>query len=159
MFSSKLSTQLFLLCISSTLIFGESLFNRATPNWIGVFDATNGCDQTICCCPTGTINLSPVQTTKLRVQANFDGTCPQKPLFVDSTVDMPTTFTTIISFLQEPVTVRLSDDSQRITFVNAIAPICNGDAIRKNGARLSTEINSIFFVVLTALLTLKQFVF
>ena len=127
------------------------------PNWIGVFTMTNRCDTRTCCCPVGQLTLSRVNAYILRVQCQFTGQgCPSGSFSIDDTIEMPVSFNTEITFLDNNIPVSLSDDSRTIFFTNSHFPQCSEIATR--GAPSSTAtINLASVFLLIGLMSFAQF--
>ena len=74
--------------------------------------------------------MSPVGTKKLRLVSQVAGSgCPPNR-YIDSTIDMPTSFKTSLVLFGGWVDVALSADSRIIDVANRAFPQCSGSAIR-----------------------------
>jgi hypothetical protein len=109
--------------------FCSALFSTK-PNWQGNFYTTTKCDTSRCCCIYGLIAMSPVASKKLRLVSQVAGAgCPSYP-YIDSTIDLPTTYKTSLVLFGGWVDVTLSSDSRIIDVANRAFPQCSGSAIR-----------------------------
>ncbi|CAF0942877.1 unnamed protein product [Rotaria sordida] len=100
------------------------------PAWPGSFYSTAKCDRNRCCCFDGLITLSRVGSKQLRLVTQVNGAgCPPNR-YIDTTINLPTSFGTVINLFGGLVDVKLSSDSRIIDVFNQAAPLCSGSAVR-----------------------------
>ena len=126
------------------------------PNWAGTFDIGNRCDTATCCCVRGPLIMTKVNTNQLHVQYPLAGMCPAGASSVDTVLDMPTGYTTEITFLNNIVQVTLSQDTKSIQFYNPSFPSCSEVATRSK-ALSSTTINLTLVFLLSGIMSFMPF--
>jgi hypothetical protein len=99
----------------------------ANPNWFGKFNVTPLCDQQVCCCLTGEVELKEFAYFFMKISGKVAGQCKGISTFFLPTLK-PTSSSTklpIIGLLQ------LSEDSSTLTAQSPLGVQCNGRAVRQ----------------------------
>ncbi|UJR32560.1 hypothetical protein I4U23_020021 [Adineta vaga] len=102
------------------------------PNWIGTFHATDECDTTDCCCLTDVVYFNRGNNNNLHIQGQFNGQCSSASPTVYAIYAMPNTYSAEFRFLNQPITVKLSADSQTISFMETDNMACRYKAVRQS---------------------------
>lgn len=97
-----------------------------TPNWIGTFEVNPRCDQTVCCCLSGEVQVKEVAHFFMTISGNLQGQCKGLPMFFLPALK-PSTFSTKLPVIG---VVNLSEDSSTLTAESPLGPECNGMAVR-----------------------------
>ena len=128
---------LIILAIATGLSYGEltrvvfvSWFilsvSGASPNWIGTFEVDPLCNQTVCCCLSGEVQVKQVAHFFMTISGQLEGQCKGIPMFFLPTL-IPKTFSTKLPIIG---VVNLSEDSSTLMAESPLGAECNGMAVR-----------------------------
>jgi len=131
---STIALFLFGVCLSADL-----------PNWLGIFNIDDSCNQNECCCVTEQATITMASDTQLLVSANVAGIPCREQLNGSTTIAVliPTPadkggFQITTNFLGTNNRFTLNSDSQYIANVNLQYPKCSGMGRRVNSNWLGT---------------------
>lgn len=113
------------LTSKSYLSYGFILETK--PNWIGKFVVSPLCNQELCCCLMGEVQLKEFAYIFMTISGKLTGQCKGLSTFI-LPVMKPSTYSTKLPIIG---VVNLSKDSTTLTAESPLGPQCNGRAMRQ----------------------------
>ncbi|CAF1242638.1 unnamed protein product [Rotaria sordida] len=99
----------------------------AKPNWIGSFFVMPVCNQNVCCCLTGEVQVTERAKLFMTISGKLKGQCKGlRTLFLPTL--KPNTYSTTLPIIGE---LKLSEDSSTLTAKSPLGWECNGRAVRQ----------------------------
>jgi hypothetical protein len=129
---------LIILGVVTELSYGKSisakfasLFNLSVlgtqPSWLGTFNVSPLCDQQVCCCLSGQVQVTQVAHFFMTISGKLEGQCKGLSTFFLPTMK-PSTYSTKLPIIG---VLNLSEDSSTITAESPLGAQCNGRAVRQ----------------------------
>lgn len=121
--------------------------------WAGKYRWASSCNQTACCCGSGTLNITQISSTVLGVITGANSLCPV-PVIYENLVNI----SGYTIYQQQPfgtVVWTLSSDSQSLTLTSSsFSSACNDGAV-KNSANSFTHLFRFMSILVTGSLWIK----
>ncbi|CAF3773467.1 unnamed protein product [Rotaria socialis] len=98
-----------------------------SPNWFGKFNVSPLCDQQVCCCLTGEVQVKEFGYFFMKISGKLAGQCKGLSTFW-LPVMKPSTYTTKLPIIG---VLKLNEDSTTLTAESPLGSQCNGRAVRQ----------------------------
>ncbi|CAF4324810.1 unnamed protein product [Rotaria socialis] len=115
----------FILLIFLSAAIGWS--DGTSPNWLGKFNVSPLCDQQVCCCLTGEVQVKEFGYFFMALSGKLAGQCSGLSTFW-LPVMKPSTYTTKLPIIG---VLNLNEDSTTLTAESPLGSQCNGRAVRE----------------------------
>jgi hypothetical protein len=122
--------------------------------WAGKYRWASSCNQTACCCGSGTLNITQISSTVLGVITGANSLCPV-PVIYENLVNI----SGYTIYQQQPfgtVVWTLSSDSQSLTLGSSSFPSACNDGAVKSSANSFTHLFRFMSILVTGSLWIKQ---
>ncbi|CAF3477743.1 unnamed protein product [Rotaria socialis] len=155
------SMQAYIIHFIFTFTFFHTCISIVFPEWTGIFDVDESCDQTECCCISKRAIITRPENTRLLITANVAGAACRDIVntstSISSLIPIPQEkngFQIITKFLSSDCRFTLSYDSKFIVDINLQYPKCSG-----TGIRVENEVNTTPSIFSSSILIFLSVVF
>ncbi|CAF1227830.1 unnamed protein product [Adineta steineri] len=110
-----------------TLSIATDLSYGMKPNWPGSYNVTPLCNQEMCCCLSGEVQVKEVAYFFMTISGKLAGQCNGLSTFFLPAMK-PSSYSTKLPIVG---VINLSEDSSTVTVESPIGSQCNGRAVRQ----------------------------